>query len=78
MNFDGYAHLNFCLMLQIATDEIPLLLEAIEELLYRIALRMEELKGGPMTEERRELILRQRRLEALQHRLLQSGTHPHE
>ncbi len=50
---------------------VPLILEAIEELLYKIALRLEELKGGPMTGERRELTKKQRALEELQHQLLQ-------
>ena len=52
----------------------PLLLEAIEELLYQISLRLEALKGGPMTAERRELTQKQRQLENLQHQLLQCRT----
>ena len=47
-----------------------LVLEAIEELLYRIALRLEELKGGPMNAERKELTKKQRDLETLQHQLI--------
>lgn len=49
----------------------PVLLEAIEELLYKVALRLEELKGGPMTGERKALTAKQQQLERLQHELLQ-------
>lgn len=53
---------------------LPLLLEAVEELLYKISLRLAELKGQPMTGERRELTQKQRRLEALLHQLTSSDT----
>lgn len=53
---------------------LPVLLEAIEELLYKISLRLADLKGMPMTDERLELTRKQRQLEALLHELTQSGS----
>lgn len=54
----------------IEPKHVPLMLEAIEELLYKIALRLEELKGGPLTGERKELTKKQKALEDIQHKLL--------
>ena len=34
---------------QIVREDIPVPLEAIEDLLYKIALEMNELKGRPLT-----------------------------
>lgn len=56
-------------MANIDAKHIPLLLEAIEELLYKTALRLEEFKGEPMNKERRELSQKQRELEQLRHEL---------
>jgi len=61
-------------MLSIDSKHAPLLLEAIEELLYKVALRLEALKGGPMTGERKALTAKQRQLERLQHELLRGDT----
>ncbi|GEM_PF-923332 len=60
-------------MPSIDPEYTPLLLEAIEELMYKISLRLEALKGGPMTEERRELAEKQEQLEKVQHHLLASS-----
>lgn len=60
-------------MPSISPKYTPVLLEAIEELMYKISLRLEALKGGPMTEERRDLTKKQRQLEDLQHLLLESS-----
>ena len=43
------------------------LLEAIVERMYQISLELQKLKGGPMTNERRQLTKRQSQLEELQH-----------
>lgn len=59
-------------MPKIDPKDIPLLLEAIGELLYKVSLELQQLKGGPLTRERKELTEKQRRLEAIQHELLQS------
>jgi len=47
----------------------PILLEALEDLMYKLSLQLEELKGGPLTKERKELTAKQRMLEELQHRV---------
>ena len=45
----------------------PLLLEAVEDLMYKLSLQLNELKGGPLTKERKELTDKQAMLEELQH-----------
>jgi hypothetical protein len=45
----------------------PLLLEALEDLMYKLSLQLEDLKGGPLTKERKELTNKQNTLEQLQH-----------
>jgi hypothetical protein len=45
----------------------PLLLEALEDLMYKLSLQLENLKGGQLTKERRELTEKQAMLEELQH-----------
>jgi hypothetical protein len=45
----------------------PLLLEALEDLMYKLSLQLENLKGGPLTKERKELTEKQAMLEELQH-----------
>ena len=42
-------------MIQIPEKYKGLILETIEEALYKIALNMEDLKGGPMTPQRKKL-----------------------
>ncbi|QNL21731.1 hypothetical protein HZR84_07200 [Hyphobacterium sp. CCMP332] len=56
-------------MIQIPEKYKGLLLETIEEALYKIALNMEDLKGGPMTPQRKKLDKKQKDLEALQHKI---------
>jgi hypothetical protein len=45
----------------------PLLLEALEDLMYKLSLQLETLKGGPLTKERKDLTSKQDMLEELQH-----------
>ena len=56
-------------MLSLDPKYQPLLLEAVEELLYQTALRLEELKGMPLTGERLALTKKQKDLELLQHQI---------
>ncbi len=56
-------------MIQIPEKFKDLILETIEEALYKIALDMEGLKGGPMTPQRKKLDKKQKELEALQHKI---------
>ncbi|MEQ8360554.1 MAG: hypothetical protein RH860_13780 [Cytophagales bacterium] len=56
-------------MIQIPEKYKGLILETIEEALYKIALNMEDLKGEPMTPQRKKLDKKQKELEALQHKI---------
>ena len=49
----------------------PLMLETLEESLYKVAMEMESLKGGPMTAERKKLDKKQKELEEIQHKISQ-------
>lgn len=54
-------------MLQIDPKFKPLLLEALEDLMYKLSLQLKDLKGGPLTSERKALTEKQDQLEELQH-----------
>ena len=45
----------------------PLMLEALEDLMYKLSLQLEDLKGGPLTKERKDLTDKQATVEELQH-----------
>lgn len=45
----------------------PILLEALEEMMYKLSLQLAELKGGPLTPERKKLTAKQNSVEELQH-----------
>lgn len=46
-----------------------ILLEALEDLMYKLSLQLAELKGGPLTKERKALTEKQSLLEELQHQV---------
>lgn len=46
-----------------------LLLEALGELMYKVAIELQHLKGQPLTSKRKELTKKQEKLEALQHKI---------
>ena len=54
-------------MIEIDPKHRPILLEALEELMYKLSLRLDQLKGEPLDRERKELTDKQARLEELQH-----------
>jgi hypothetical protein len=54
-------------MLAIDPKFKPLLLEALEDLMYKLSLQLKDLKGGPLTAERKALTEKQDQLEELQH-----------
>lgn len=56
-------------MIKIELKYQQLVLEALEELMYRTSLQLEELKGGPLTKRRKALTKKQLELEKLQHRV---------
>jgi hypothetical protein len=45
----------------------PILLEALGDMMYKLSLQLAELKGGPLTKERKDLTRKQVLLEDLQH-----------
>lgn len=49
-----------------------LLLEAIEDLMYKISLELNSMKGGPLTAERKKLTSKQKALEEVQHLIYRS------
>jgi hypothetical protein len=52
--------------MNITNKEKELLLEALEDLMYKLSLELEEFKGRPLTARRKELTNKQKALEALQ------------
>ena len=61
--------INRIAVIRIDSKHVPVLLEGLEELLYKLALQMEDLKGGPMTPERKRLDQKQKEVEELQHQI---------
>ncbi len=45
----------------------PLMLEALEELMYKLSMQLDELKGEPLGKWRKELTQKQTNIEELQH-----------
>ena len=45
----------------------PILLEALEDMMYKLSMELEKLKGGPLTKQRKELTAKQNLVEELQH-----------
>jgi len=54
-------------MLNIDPKYKPILLEALEEMMYKLSLQLEDLKGEPLGKQRKELTRKQRTIEELQH-----------
>ncbi|MEP1094198.1 MAG: hypothetical protein ABJG78_03770 [Cyclobacteriaceae bacterium] len=54
-------------MLQIDAKYKPVLLEALEEMMYKLSLQLDDLKGTPLSKQRKELTEKQAVIEELQH-----------
>ena len=54
-------------MINLDTKYQPILLEALEDLMYKISLQLEDMKGGPLDRPRKELTKKQALVEELQH-----------
>ncbi|MEQ8423256.1 MAG: hypothetical protein RIA63_01010 [Cyclobacteriaceae bacterium] len=54
-------------MIQVDIKYKELLLEALEELMYKLSLELDNLKGEPLTRARKELTQKQNQIEELQH-----------
>lgn len=46
-----------------------ILLEALEELMYKLSLELNNLKGGPLDARRKQLTEKQKEVETLQHEI---------
>ena len=60
-------------MLQLDPKYKPLLLEALEDLMYKLSMQLEELKGEPLNSARKQLTEKQQQVEDLQHQI---SAHP--
>lgn len=54
-------------MIELEPKYQPILLEALEELMYKLSLELDDLKGGPLDTRRKELTKKQQTVEKLQH-----------
>ena len=54
-------------MIELDIKHKDVLLEALEELMYKLSLELNELKGGPLDKRRKELTQKQQSIERLQH-----------
>lgn len=59
-------------MINIDPKYKPILLEALEEMMYKLSLQLDDMKGQPLGELRKELTEKQTKLEELQ-RLISSS-----
>lgn len=55
--------------MEIDSKNKDLLLEALEELMYKLSLQLDDLKGRPMDKRRKELTDKQKAIEKLQHEI---------
>ncbi len=49
-----------------------ILLEALEDMMYKLSIQQEKLKGKPLTAERKEITNKQTLVEELQHQILKA------
>jgi len=45
----------------------PVILEALQDLLYKVSLELAKMKGQPLTKERKKLTKKQKAIEEIQH-----------
>lgn len=57
-------------MIQIDPKHQSILLEALEDLMYKVSMELENYKGGPMDKARKDLTNKQQQIEALQHLII--------
>ena len=60
-------------MIQLDPKYKTILLEAIEEQMYKTSLELDQYKGKPLTQARKVLIKKQSDLEAIQHAIHTAG-----
>ncbi len=54
-------------MIELDPDYKPILLEALEDLMYKLSLQLDDFKGEALDSERKELTEKQSQVEKLQH-----------
>lgn len=54
-------------MIELDSKYKPIIREALEELMYKLSMQLDNLKGGPLDEDRKELTKKQSLVEELQH-----------
>lgn len=62
------------MIMKINEIQRELLLESLEELMYKTSLELNELKGGPLDSRRKELTRKQKEVEKLQHQVSTANT----
>ncbi|WP_425390747.1 hypothetical protein [Ekhidna sp.] len=55
--------------MKITPENKAILLEALEDMMYKLSLQLDELKGGPLDKQRKELTKKQAHVEKLQHQI---------
>lgn len=60
-------------IMQLSKKQKQLILEALEDLMYKIAIQLDNYKGGPMDPARTELDKKQKALEKLVHHIEKSS-----
>ncbi|MCB0685064.1 MAG: hypothetical protein KDC53_01025 [Saprospiraceae bacterium] len=56
-------------MMEIPDKYKSVIVEALEDLLYKVSLDLAKMKGSPLTTDRKRLTKKQRQIEELQHRI---------
>lgn len=54
-------------MIELDAKHKPILLEALEDMMYKLSIQLEDHKGGPLDKERKELTQKQSIVEQIQH-----------
>lgn len=54
-------------MIELDSINKAILLEALEDMMYKLSLQLEDLKGGPLDKERKRLTEKQTEVERIQH-----------
>ena len=55
--------------MKITAENKAILLEALEDMMYKLSLQLDDLKGGPLDKQRKELTEKQSKVEKLQHQI---------
>ncbi|WP_420316121.1 hypothetical protein [Ekhidna sp.] len=56
-------------MIELNAENKTILLEALEDMMYKLSLQLDEMKGRPLDKQRKELTSKQSKVEKLQHQI---------